>query len=124
MAVHVGEELREGVRRHQVPRGEPRAVLERERRGVELHRIDEEPPLDVEPRLPRALALELPAQNLEQHLGEPVLARVEDWEQDVRKRPAAVRDERRAAAGAAVGERIGDRKSTRLNSSHTVISYA
>src|SRR2546426_8206587 len=85
----------------------PRAALERERRGVELHRIDEEPPLDVEPRLPRPLALELPAQNLEQHLGEPVLARVEDGEQDVRERPAAVLDDRRAAAGAAVGERIG-----------------
>src|SRR5216110_1771046 len=47
-------------------------------------------------------------QDLEQHLREPVLTRVENRKNDVRERPAPEVDERRgAAAHRAVGERIG-----------------
>src|SRR5207249_4268347 len=73
---------------------------------VDAYRVDQEPPLDLEPRLPRSLALDLAAEDLEQHLGEPVLARVENREDDVGERPAPVLDERRAAPRAAVRERI------------------
>ena len=106
--MHVCEQLREGLRRDEVARREPRAVLERERGRVDLHGVGQEPALDAQPRRPRAFTLQLPAQNLEQHLGEPVLARVENREDDVGERPAPEVDERRgAAAHRPIGERIG-----------------
>src|SRR5213079_2448679 len=71
--------------------------------------VEREPTLDAQPRRPRAFALQLPAQDLEQHLGEPVLARVENREDDVGERPAPEVDERRGtAAYRPIGER--DRK--------------
>src|SRR5439155_2443920 len=78
VAMHIREQLREGLRRDEVARREPRAVFERERGRVDLHGVGQEPALDVEPRLPRAFPLQLPAEDLEQHLREPVLTRVEN----------------------------------------------
>src|SRR5438128_9601664 len=104
MPVHVVEELCECVGRHEVARSEARAVLERERGRIDLHGVDEKTPLDVEAGSPGPLAAELPSQDLEQHLGEPVLAGVENGKDDVRKRPAGVFEERGAAtANGAVG---------------------
>src|SRR5439155_26601092 len=115
MAVHVREQLGECLRRDEVARRETGAVLERERRRVDVHRVDQEAALDVESRFPRAFTLELAAQQLEQHLREPIMARVEDGEDDVRERPAPEVCERGGAtAQRAVRERVGSTRGAPL----------
>jgi len=57
VAMHIREQLRERLRRDQIARRETRAVLERERGGVDLHGVGQEAALDAQPRGPRALTL-------------------------------------------------------------------
>src|SRR3989442_15634619 len=71
VAMHIREQLRERLRCDQIASRETRAVLEREGGGVDLHGVGQEAALDAQPRGPRALTLQLPPQDLEQHLGQP-----------------------------------------------------
>src|SRR5437660_906957 len=98
MAMHVRQQLGERMGGDQVAGREPRPVLEREGGRVDLHRVDQEAALHVQPRLPGALPLDFAPQHLEQHFREPVLAGVEDREDDVGQRTPAILDQRGAAA--------------------------
>src|SRR5439155_20780883 len=89
-------------------RGQAGAIFHGEWGRIDLPRIHQKLLLDVEAFSPASGIADFPAENLEQHFREPILARVQDREYDVRQRTSAVLDERVATAPQrAVDHRVG-----------------
>src|SRR5688572_2470085 len=83
---HTVEDPGQGERRGQVRGGEAGAVHQRELRRIKSQRVDEEPAFHREALPPGTRAAELTPELLEEHLGEPVLAGVEYWEDPIPSR--------------------------------------
>jgi len=78
--------------------------------------IDQKPLFDVESLFPAPRIADGACQDLEQRLGEPVLARVENREHDVGERAAAVLSERAAAAAQrTIRHRVGRARGAALH---------
>ena len=88
MAPDVAQQPGEGGGGDQVGALSPEPSCSENSVRVDLHRVDEEAPLDREALLPRAGPAEPAAELLEQGLGEEVLAGIEDREDPVPERAA------------------------------------
>ena len=82
------DHLREGERADEVVRREAGAVGHRDLGRVDVDGVDQEAAFDLDPLVPAPLPPEHPAELLQQHLGVPVLAGVEDREDPVLERSA------------------------------------